>query len=104
MSGSRQISPTGSAGFAAASFWPGGLGAAVTAPVVFCVADVAPGAAAVLGACAAVVFGVLLAMLLAGLEGIGPATRVQVSPPQRKPNTQPWISSCSGPAGLIVEL
>ena len=30
-----------------------------------------------------------LAMLLTGLEGIGPATRVQVSPPQRKPSTQP---------------
>ena len=43
--------------------------------------------------CAAVVFGAPLAMLLAGLEGIGGPTRVQVSPPQRKPNTQPCISS-----------
>ena len=45
-----------------------------------------------------------LAMLLTGLEGIGPATRVQVSPPQRKPSTQPLISSWSGPAGVMVEL
>ena len=59
--------------------------------------------AAVLGS-APVVFGAPLAMLLTGLEGIGPATRVQVSPPQRKPSTQPWISSWSGPIGLMVEL
>jgi len=37
--------------------------------------------------------GAPLAMLLEGLEGIGGPTRVQVSPPQRKPSTQPWISS-----------
>src|ERR1700730_14883012 len=103
MSGSRQMSPTGSAGCAeVASFWPDGLGAEVLVAVAFGAAGGVVGAA-VLGA-APVVFGAPLAMLLAGLEGIGPATRVQVSPPQRKPNTQPWISSCSGPAGLIVEL
>ena len=34
-------------------------------------------------------FGAPLAMLLTGLEGIGGPTRVQVSPPQRKPSTQP---------------
>jgi len=33
-----------------------------------------------------------LAMLLTGLEAIGGPTRVQVSPPQRKPSTQPLIS------------
>ena len=56
-------------------------------PVAFdAVAVVVVGA--VLGS-APVVFGAPLAMLLAGLEGIGPATRLQVSPPQRKPNTQP---------------
>ena len=38
---------------------------------------------------APVLLGVLLAMLLAGLDGIGPATRVQVSPLQRKPSKQP---------------
>ena len=43
-------------------------------------------------------------MLLAGLDGIGPETRVQVSPPQRKPSTQPLISSWSEPIGLMVEL
>ena len=29
---------------------------------------------------------------------------VQVSPPQRKPSTQPWISRWSGSSGLMVEL
>jgi hypothetical protein len=53
---------------------------------------------------APVVFAAPLAMLLTGLEGIGPATRVQVSPPQRKPSTQPLISSWSGPIALMVEL
>jgi len=43
-------------------------------------------------------------MLLTGLDGIGGATRVQVSPPQRKPSTQPLISNWSEPAGVIVEL
>ena len=43
-------------------------------------------------------------MLLAGLEGIGGPTRVQVSPPQRKPSTQPLISIWSGPTGVMVEL
>src|SRR5882724_1371007 len=104
MSGSRQISPTASAGFAVASFCPGDLGAGLTEPVVLGAAKFAAGAAAVFGGSAPVVFGPPLAMLLAGLEGIGPATRVQVSPPQRKPNTQPWISSWSGPAGRIVVL
>src|SRR5205085_5522939 len=41
--------------------------------------------------------------LLAGLDGIGGPARVQVSPPQRKPSTQPWISIWSVPTGLIVE-
>ena len=45
-----------------------------------------------------------LAMLLDGLLGIGGATRVQVSPPHRKPKTQPLISSWSVPIGVIVEL
>ena len=45
-----------------------------------------------------------LAMLFTGLEGIGGATRVQVSPPQRKPSTQPWISRWLASVGVIVEL
>src|SRR5258705_12311493 len=99
MSGSRHISPTESAGCAAvASFWPGGLGAGLTEAGVFGAVAVVVGGA-VRGS-APVVFGAPLAMLLAGLEGIGPATRGQVSPPQRKPNTQPRISSWSGPGGL----
>jgi len=58
-----------------------GAGATLAVPVVL-------GAAATPGA-----FGVPLAMLLLGLDGIGGPTRVQVSPPQRKPSTQPLISS-----------
>ena len=45
--------------------------------------------AAVFGKAPVGLFGAPLAMLLTGLEGIGGPTRVQVSPPQRKPNTQP---------------
>ena len=61
-------------------------GVAATAPV----ATTAPKTtgAAVFGG-APVAFGAPLAMLLVGLEGIGGAIRVQVSPPQRKPSTQP---------------
>jgi len=44
-----------------------------------------------------------LAMLLTGLEGIGGATRVHVSPPQRKPSTQPLISRWSASVGVIEE-
>ena len=80
------MSPTGSA---EADFCV--LGRGSTEPVVFGAAPVVAGAA--VRGNAPVVFGAPLAMLLAGLEGIGPATRVQVSPPQRKPNTQPCISS-----------
>jgi hypothetical protein len=76
------MSPTGSPGCPPASFLP----AAATDPVVFGAVGAVAGAAVRCGA--AVVLGPL-AMLLAGLEGIGPATRVQVSPPHRKPNTQP---------------
>ena len=61
------MSPTGSAGCAGASFCPWAAG--LTDPVVFGTAAVF-GAAAVLGAAPAV-FGGPLAMLLAGLEGIG---------------------------------
>src|SRR5258708_7924139 len=99
MSWSKQISPTGSAGCAAvASFLPGILGAG-TDPVVFGALPAVAGAAlAVAGAALAVAgvfgsapraLGAPLALLLAGLGGIGAATRVQVSPPQRKPSTQP---------------
>src|SRR3954447_2128288 len=112
MSGSRQISPI-SAGWAAAvaaGFWAGaafggaGLaGAGLAAPVVFGAAGAGAGAA-VLGAAPGAPFGAPLAMLLAGLDGIGGPTRVQVSPPHRNPSTQPWISSWSVPTGLIVEL
>ena len=56
--------------------------------------------AAVLGGAPALV---PLAMLLTGLDGIGGPTRVQVSPPHRKPSTQPWISIWSVPTGLMVE-
>ena len=42
-------------------------------------------------------------MLLTGLDGIGGPTRLQVSPPHRKPSTQPWISNWSVPTGLIVD-
>ena len=85
-----------------------GAGAGLTVPVVFG-APVAPvrrrpGACRAFGCRAAGFFGAPLAMLLAGLEGIGGPTRVQVSPPHRKPSTQPWISSWSVPTGLMVEL
>ena len=63
------------------------MGAGLTGAVVFGAVAVVVEGTAGLGAPA--VFGPPLAMLLAGLEGIGPATRVQVSPPQRKPSTQP---------------
>jgi len=88
MSGSRQISPI-SPGWPEACFWPGtDFGA--TAPVVFGGAA-GDGAAAVDGAFGngLAPFGAPLAMLLVGLEGIGGPTRVQGSPPQRKPSTQP---------------
>ena len=65
------------------------MGAGLTGAAVFGAVAVVVGGTAGLGRGAAAALGPLLAMLLAGLEGIGPATRVQVSPPQRKPNTQP---------------
>ena len=86
---------TKAADAAVASFGGWLLAAGLMDPVVF--------GAAALGSAAAA-FGVPLAMLLAGLEGIGPATLVQVSPPQRNPSTQPLISSWSEPIGLMVEL
>ncbi|CCE00271.1 hypothetical protein BRAS3809_3310001 [Bradyrhizobium sp. STM 3809] len=47
----------------------------------------------VLGAGAgAMGFCVPFAMLFTGLDGIGGPTRVQVSPPHRKPRTHPLIS------------
>src|SRR5665213_3229951 len=102
MSGIRQISPTGSAGATAvASFGLGLLGAGPMEPVVL---GAAPVVTALDLASVPAVFGAPFAMLLTGLEGIGPATRVQVSPPQRKPNTQPRISSWSEPTGLIVDV
>src|ERR1700722_10713757 len=103
MSGSRQISPTGSDGCPdVATFWPAILAAGVLAAGGLGVAE-AVAVAPVLGN-APVVFGPPFAMLLTGLDGIGGATRDQVSPPHRKPSTQPLISSWSGPVGLIVEL
>src|ERR1700731_2266137 len=98
MSGSRQISPTGSAARAAAIFLPAGP----TDPVVLGGGTAAPVVAAFLANAA--LLGAPLAMLLAGLLGIGGATRVQFSPPQRKPSTQPLISSWSVPVGVMVEL
>ena len=68
------------------SLGAGPAGAGFAAPVVFGVAVVCP---AVLDAAPGAPFGAPLAMLLAGLEGIGGPTRVQVSPPHRKPSTQP---------------
>ena len=86
------MSPTVSPGWADAVFLSAALGTPGRAPVVV---------AAIFDASDA--FAEPLAMLLAGLEGIGGATRVQVSPPQRKPSTQPLISRCSGSVGLIEE-
>src|SRR5580693_6140450 len=103
MSGSRQISPMVSAGLPAVfcpATEPVVLTGAAAAACFGAVAAVAP-----FGAVAAVApFGAIpLAMLLAGLEGIGGPTRVQVSPPQRKPSTQPRISMWSGSVGVMVE-
>src|SRR5690242_20409339 len=107
------MSPTASAG------WVRPLAEAVAVPLVL---FGAPGAGAAAGADAAVFgaagfaaagagfaaagagFAAPLAMLLAGLEGIGGATRVQVSPPQRKPSTHPLISRWSASTGVIEEL
>src|SRR5665213_257169 len=109
MSGIRQISPTGSVGATAvASFGLGLLGAGPMEPVVLGAAPVVTAldllATALDFPSVPVVLGAPFAMLLTGLEGIGPATRVQVSPPQRKPSTQPRISSWSVPTGLIVDV
>ena len=80
------MSPTGSAACAPVAGFCPAFGAGFTDPVVFAAgSDVGPA----VFAGAPVVFGAPLATLLAGLEGIGPATLVQVSPPQRKPSTQP---------------
>ena len=75
-------------GKAKALDWADGGSVDVGAAVFGAVAVVVGGTAG-LGRGAPAGLGPLLAMLLAGLEGIGPATRVQVSPPQRKPSTQP---------------
>ena len=73
----------------AAAGFGAGFGAGFTEPVVFGCAGSAVVGAAVFGKAPVGLFGAPLAMLLAGLEGIGGATRVQVSPPQRNPSTQP---------------
>jgi hypothetical protein len=75
MSGRRQISPTGSAE-AVACFGADVFAVGFAEPVILDGAVLDP-------------FGIPLAMLLAGLEGIGPPTRVQLSPPHRKPSRQP---------------